>query len=163
MKIAIMSDSHDNWPKLEQAIQIANNQKCEKLLFAGDLISPPGIGILEKFSGEINFVWGNNEGEKVGITRKMDLLPNITMCGDIYEGELDSVRIFMNHYPKIVELAAMSGKYDLCVHGHTHIYREETVEKCILLNPGEIQGYKTGTSTFVIFDTQTKQIQKYTL
>jgi putative phosphoesterase len=161
MKIAIMSDSHDNWLKLEEGIDVANTQQCTMLLFAGDLISPPGIAILEKFKGNINFVWGNNEGEKVGISRKMDSLPNITMCGDIFDEEIEGIKVFMNHYPKIVELAALTGKYDLCIHGHTHIYRHETFGNTLLINPGEIQGYKTGESSFVTFDTQTRELQKH--
>lgn len=39
MKIAIMSDSHDKWDFLEEAINKVNNEGCATLLFAGDLIS----------------------------------------------------------------------------------------------------------------------------
>lgn len=163
MKISIMSDSHDNWSNLEKAVEIANQENCEYLLFAGDLIAPPGLAIFEKFKGKIKFVWGNNEAERVGITRKMDTSQNMEMCGDIFEDTIDNIKIFMNHYPRITELAAKSKEFDLCIHGHTHIYREERVGDTILLNPGEIQGYKTGKPSFVIFDTQTKEIKKIEL
>ena len=72
MKIAIMSDSHDRWDYLEKAIGIAHGKGCELLLFAGDLIAPPGLAILEKFNNKVKFVWGNNEAEQVGMTRRMD-------------------------------------------------------------------------------------------
>lgn len=163
MKLAIMSDSHENWPVLERAIAKANEEGCEVLLFAGDLIAPPGIPVLEKFNGSIKFVWGNNEMERVGITRKMDAAEKMEMCGDYFEGEFDGVRVFMNHYPKFVELAAKSGDYDLVIHGHTHEIREEKFGKCLLVNPGEIQGYKTKQSTFMIFDTGTKEITRFSL
>ena len=52
MKIAIMSDSHDRWDYLEQAIEQAMEQAntggCELLLFAGDLIAPLRLAVLEK-------------------------------------------------------------------------------------------------------------------
>ncbi|WKZ30419.1 MAG: metallophosphoesterase [Candidatus Dojkabacteria bacterium] len=163
MKIAIMSDSHENWTKLSQAIAIANEKGCEYLLFAGDLIAPPGIKILEQFDGQIKFVWGNNEMEQVNMTRKMDASEKIELCDDIFEGELGGVKIFMNHYPRIGELAAKSGEFDVCIHGHTHEYREETVGNTLLLNPGEIQGYATGTSTFMILDTESKSVEKITV
>jgi putative phosphoesterase len=164
MKIAIMSDSHDNWANLEKAIAIANEQACEYLLFAGDLIAPPGIAVLNKFNGKIKFVWGNNEAERVGITRKMDATEGkIEMCGDIYEDTLDGVRVFMNHYPKIGELAAKSGDYDLVIFGHTHEYQEDKVGPCLLLNPGEIQGYLSGVASFVLFDSHSKEIRKIVL
>lgn len=158
-----MSDSHDNWKALEQAIDIANDGGCTTLLHAGDLIAPPGIAVLDKFNGDIKFVWGNNEAERVGITRMMDANKKFEMCGDIFEGEIYGIKIFMNHYPKIGELAAKSGNYDLCIYGHTHEYFEGKVGETILVNPGEIQGYKTGTSSFIVFDTESKEVKKITL
>ncbi|MEO5351466.1 MAG: metallophosphoesterase family protein, partial [Magnetococcus sp. YQC-3] len=88
---------------------------------------------------------------------------NIEMCGDVFEAEIDGLKVFMNHYPRFVELAAKSGEFDLCIHGHTHIYREEKIGNTILINPGEIQGFKTGIATFVIFDTVKKTLEKVLL
>jgi uncharacterized protein len=156
MNIAIMSDSHDHWTHLIAAIELANEAGCELLLFAGDLIAPPGIEVLEQFAGQVKFVWGNNEHERVGMTRKMDASGKIELCGDIYEDTVDGVRIFMNHYPRFSELAAKSGEFDLAIFGHTHDYSVEKIADCWLINPGEIQGYKTGQPGFVLFDTKTK-------
>ena len=160
MKIAIMSDSHDRWDYLEKAIGIAHGKGCELLLFAGDLIAPPGLAILEKFNNKVKFVWGNNEAEQVGMTRRMDSSEKIDLCGDVYEETVDGVRIFMNHYPRFVEFAAKSGEFDLCIFGHTHEYHNKMIGNCLLINPGEIQGYRTGTATFVIFDTTSKKAEK---
>ena len=85
----------------------------------------------------------------------MDSSPKMELADEIFEGEFDGVRVFMNHYPRISELAALSGKFDLCIFGHTHEYVSEKVGNCLLLNPGEIQGHKTSKPGFVIFDTQT--------
>lgn len=153
MKLAIISDAHDNWANLEKAVQISNEAGCEVLLFAGDLIAPPGIAVLEKFNGSVKIVWGNNEGEKVGISQLCAKSKNVELCGDVFEGELGGVRIFMNHYPRLAELTAQSGEFDLCICGHTHEYRQEQVGKCWLVNPGEVQGYRTGEAGFVVWDT----------
>lgn len=82
------------------------------------------------------------------------------MCGDIFEDAIDSVRIFMNHYPRFVELAAKTGEFDLCIFGHTHEYHEEKVGSTLLVNPGEIQGYSTGKLSFIIFDTESRNLEK---
>jgi hypothetical protein len=160
MKIAIMSDSHDVWGNLEKAVELANKEGCRLLLFAGDFIAPLGISTLEQFKGGVKLVWGNNEAEKVGLTRKLDASEKIELCGDVYEEEVGGVKIFMNHYPRIAELAAKSGEFDLCIYGHTHEYKKKKIGKCLLLNPGEIQGYVTGKATFVIYDTSKKDFQK---
>jgi len=163
MKLAIMSDSHENWTNLTKAIGIAHQENCEQLFFAGDLISPPGLKVLEQFNGKVHFVWGNNEGEKVNLTRMFDKSEKSTLYGDICELEIMGVKIFMNHYPKIAEIAANSGDYDLVIHGHTHTYREEILGKTRLINPGEIQGFLSGQATFIIYDTSTKTSKKIVL
>lgn len=160
MKLAIMSDSHDRWDHLEKTVALAHEHGCELLLFAGDLIAPPGIVVLEKFNGSVKFVWGNNEAERVAITRKMDASKNIQLCGDVYEDTVDGVKLFMNHYPRFSELAAKSGEFDLSIFGHTHEYHHEMVGDCLLLNPGEIQGFRTGEISFVVFDTKTRKAEK---
>ncbi len=162
MMIAIFSDSHDRWDNLEKAITIANKAECELVLFAGDLIAPTGVHILEKCSGLVKLVWGNNEGERVAITRKADASEKVELCGDIYEATVDGVKIFMNHYPRFVELAAKSGEFDLCIYGHTHQYYHEMIGKTLLLNPGEIQG-ATKEPGFVLYDTKTKIVKRVLL
>ncbi|MCA9302096.1 YfcE family phosphodiesterase [Candidatus Nomurabacteria bacterium] len=164
MKIAIMSDSHDNWPVLEKAVEKANNMECSILLFAGDLISPPGIAILEKFNGEVKLVWGNNEGEKMGLTRKTDASEKIELFGDTYEGELEGLNVFMNHSPRITELVAKSGDFDLCVHGHFHDEaRIEKVGKTTLINPGGLHLRPGDSPAIVVFDTKSRVAERVIL
>ena len=162
MKIAIMSDSHDDWSSLQKAIDMANRLGCKLVLFAGDLIAPSGIEILKKFKGEVKFVWGNNEGEKTAITRHMDASKSVELCGNIFEGVLGNTKIFMNHYPRIAELAAKSGEFDLCIYGHTHEYKKRQLKNCLLVNPGEILALE-GPASFIIFDTSSKQVEKILL
>jgi uncharacterized protein len=153
MLLAIMSDVHDHVEHLATAIGIVTKSQCEYLLFAGDLISPPMLSYLAKFPGQIKIIWGNNEGEKVGFTKKITTFPNMELAGDFLDTEIAKVKIFMQHFPKYAELASLSGQYDLCIHGHTHEYRNEKVGQTILLNPGEIHGMATQEPGFVIFDT----------
>lgn len=166
MKIAIMSDSHDNWPNLEKAVEISNDAGCGQLLFTGDLISPPGLKILEKFNGQVHIVFGNNEGEKEWFTKFVLERPNITLHGNSAELEIDDLRFYLQHYPRQAEIAANSGLFDVCVCGHDHIYKESKVKDCIVLNPGTIHGYKhiqKIEATFIIFNTVTKTVEKVVL
>ncbi len=161
MKVLITSDSHDNWKNLEAAISIGNEQGCEVKLHAGDFVTPAGISLLDKFNGEIHIVWGNNEGEKEGWRIKVSKRDKITHYGDTMEGEVGSLKFYMNHYPIQAHNAAESGKYDVCVYGHDHEYYDETLPNGTrLLNPGEIVGWKTGVATCMIFDTETGVAEK---
>lgn len=166
MKIAILSDSHDSWGNLEKAINITNEKKCEVLLFAGDLIAPAGLERLKKFSGKVNIILGNNDGEKILLTRRAGASNNIKLFYDIYEETLGGIKVFMNHFPRFTELAAKSGEFDLCVFGHTHDYHHEQIGETLLVNPGAIQESAmsdTKESSFIIFDCKTKKVDKIIL
>jgi putative phosphoesterase len=149
---------------LSAAVTAGNEHGCGALLHAGDFISPPGIQVLAEFAGDIHIVWGNCDGEKVGMLRRLGELPRATHHGDVMECEIGGLRFYMNHYPGIAENAALSGKYDVVVFGHTHEYHEDhTANGTILLNPGEIQGYRTGTSSVSIFDTESRHVTRIDL
>ncbi len=164
MKILIVSDSHDNDEKLSAAVSVGNEAGCEVMLHAGDLVSPPTLDNFKDFKGKVYLVWGNNEGEKVGFIAKVVQLNNTEMTGNVMEKEFGGLKFYMNHYPDIVENASLTGKYDVCIYGHDHIYREEIISNgTLLLNPGEVHGNKTGVSTCMIFDTKTKKVEKVIL
>jgi len=163
MKILICSDSHDRWDYLSKAIEIGNSTNCEIMLFAGDFVAPVGARTLDLFNGNVHFVLGNNEGELVNLTRALDKRENVTFHKDVMEEEFDGLKFYMNHYPYIVENAALSGKYDVCVYGHDHIYHSSTLKNGTrLLNPGEICGNRE-IATCMIFDTETKDAEKIML
>jgi len=168
MKVLVTSDSHDRWDYLENAIEKGHEEGCEVMLSAGDFMSPPGVAILKKFNGPVHIVLGNNDGELVGLARMIDESENITLHYKFGESamieKIGGLTFFMNHYPSMVRNAAMTGNYDVCVYGHDHVYNFEKLENStILLNPGEIQGYKTGSSTCMIFDTDSKEVTKLIL
>ena len=161
MKIVILGDSHDHHENLKKAVALANEHECALMLHTGDL-GAPGIcvNILSEFNGPVKMVLGNNDHEIVGLMRKTYELDNFELvksdtAGDTYEDTIDGVNIFMHHYPRMAELAAASGEYDLCLCGHTHEYRAETVGHTLLLNPSAIIP-TNGPASMVVYDTITK-------
>jgi len=169
MKIAIMADSHDHKVNLGAAIDVANKQNCEYVLHAGDMIGPGSVKRLgTDFKGQVIYVFGNNDGDKARHVVTLQDLDNVTLpegnatraIGEIWEGEIDGVRFFMNHYQRIAELAAKSGEFDVVIFGHSHVYSEEMLNDCLLVNPGAISELNNVNSTFMIFDTDTKEIEK---
>ncbi len=156
MKIVIISDSHDNIWKLDQALSKA--KEADALIHLGDLCSPFIINRLGEWAGErpIYIVWGNNDGDKMMITSNAEAFPNITLCGEYARLELDDIHIFATHYPGIAESVADSGDYDLVCYGHDHTQAIKKIGDSLLLNPGEIMGLN-GTSTMAVFDTANKE------
>lgn len=161
MKIGIISDTHDNLWRLDEAIQ--HLAGVGAVLHCGDLISPFMVHRLGKGLPDIpvHMVWGNNDGDKRAVSIAAEGYPGFTIYGEIAELELDDLRIAINHYPEIARGLAKSGVYDLVCYGHDHTAHQETVDSTILLNPGEVMGLK-GNASLAILETKTKGIERIT-
>jgi len=158
MRIGIISDSHDNIWRLEEAIQ--HLKTVDLVLHCGDLISPFMVHRLAKglVSIPVHIVWGNNDGDKLTVARIAQNYPTFTVHGEFAELEIDDFRIAVNHYPEIAKGLAHSGKYDLVCYGHDHTAHQEQIGRTILLNPGEVMGMN-GRSTLALFDLKMRRVE----
>jgi uncharacterized protein len=161
MKIGVMSDTHDNSPAVVAIIHLLNERKIEVALHAGDIGNP---GILRRFrdhyTGTLHFVFGNNDGEKSGMTQLAADAENLVCHNREMDIEMGGKKIFMNHYTYIAKAMAQTGEYDLCIGGHTHQYEVEEYGKTLYINPGNTvtkvkwQAYpkEETESSFVVLD-----------
>lgn len=156
MKLAILSDIHDNIWKLAAALP--GVAAADAVLFCGDLCSPFTLDRLARSAAgkPVHVVWGNNEGD-VRLMQKVTAdLKLLTLHGPLAELELGGLRVAINHYPEIARRLAATGAYDLVCYGHDHQAHEERLPNgTLLLNPGEIMGMY-GRSTWATFDTETR-------
>jgi predicted phosphodiesterase len=53
--------------------------------------------------------------------------------------------------------------YDLCIYGHDHTYSESKVGDTLLVNPGAITPYNIDNSSFIIFDTNSRMLERINL
>jgi len=122
----------------------------------GDLCSPFVAKCLATdFKGDVYCVFGNTadreNNPKVSIDHS-----NFHHMGDVGEVSIDGKQVGFIHYPEIAETMAKSGKYDFVFYGHTHRQMAEMVGDCLLLNPGEVFGYRYAPS-YAIVDLVTKE------
>jgi len=146
MKIAIVSDTHDNITNFTKAIEWCNTNEVTFMLHCGDICTQTTIDeAIKLFKGEIKFARGNGDYQLDAIPEKVEV-------------ELDGKKIFFNHYPEISKKAAESGAYDFVFHGHTHKPWVEKVGKCVLACPGELAGQRF-KPTFAVYDTHTNKLE----
>ncbi|MFA5994155.1 MAG: metallophosphoesterase [Parcubacteria group bacterium] len=165
MKIAIISDIHENFHNIILALKRIEQEKCEQIIFLGDFMNNGVAKVLATSKIPVFAVWGNNDGDKSVIT-KTSLNPssNLTVSDSIYDFlEFGGKRIFATHYPDIAKPMAKSGEYDAVFYGHNHLKNEEKIGNCLVVNPGEISAHKTGKATFAIYDTESNSIEFITL
>ena len=162
MKIAIISDIHDNAHNLVLALKkIYSYGYIKKIIFLGDFVGAAIAGLLCASAIPVFAIWGNNDGDKSLITKfagKRD--SNLEVGFDTFDIiEIDNRKLFLTHYPILAKPMAKSGEFDVVFYGHNHLKHKEIIGKCLLVNPGEIGAYKTGTANFAIYDTETNDAE----
>lgn len=156
MRIAILSDVHDNIWKLETLL---SGLEADALVFCGDFCAPFTLAqIAEGFEGPIHAVFGNNDGDRFLLTRIASKYSQVTLHGDFADLEFDSRRVAVTHYPQIGDALAQGSVYDLVCHGHSHERMVEFVGDTLRVNPGEVMG-RFGFSTYALYETGTGQAE----
>jgi putative phosphoesterase len=160
MLIAILSDSHDNTENITKAISMIKERGITHAFHLGDFTSPSSVLHIAESGITWQCVWGNMDIDKEISYKLIASHTNLDMAeGDFRELEIDGKKILLTHYPQIARVAALSGKYDACFHGHTHMEAQETLGQTLLANPGETCGYRYGKAMFGIYDTESGKFE----
>ncbi len=153
MQIGIIADIHDRIDNLRKALRMLEN--VDALICCGDLCSPFIVDELGKgFANETHIVFGNNDGDTFRIAMKARDYEQITLHGEYFERIFDGKKFAVNHFDNIGRALAKSSEFDVVCFGHNHQFEITEVDETLSINPGEIMGGLTGTSTFVIYDTE---------
>ena len=160
MKIAILSDSHDNWVNTEKAVKYLNKHKIPMIIHCGDVCAPSTLMEMTKlFKGKaIHLVKGNVDGDIEGFKMVAKKYKKLKYYGNTGKLEVDNLKIVWTHLPFVAKEMAKSQKYDFVFHGHTHTPWQEKKGKTTIYNPGTLGGLFS-KATFAIFDTETKKAQ----
>jgi putative phosphoesterase len=154
MKVAVLSDVHDNIWNLERLLPAI--QDAGLLIFCGDLCAPFTLDMMaEGFSGPIHVTFGNNDGDVFLLARVAGKHPNVTLAAPAGEVEAGGQRLAYVHYPQFGEGLAALGRYDAVFVGHSHVGEVRTVGRTLLANPGEVMG-RFGKPSYGIYETETR-------
>ena len=159
MKIAIISDTHDNVPNLEKALAWMKKNNIEQIIHCGDLCAPSILveTLGPGFAGPMHMVFGNVEDRETLIEKVADF-DQVKHYGDQGEATLDGKKIAFTHFPEEGRQLAASGKYDYVFYGHTHKPWEEKVGRTRLVNPGTLAGL-FAKATFAVYDTEADKLE----
>lgn len=117
-RIGVISDTHGFLrPEVLEILKT-----CDCILHAGDICTPEILDAIRPLAS-IYAVLGNNDRPENGMPKRKTL-----------EFTIEGIRFFLTHQRK--DVAWNLGNTDIVVYGHTHHYAEETIGKCLYLNPG---------------------------
>jgi putative phosphoesterase len=158
MRIAVISDTHDNIWKLEELLK--GLKDVDLLIHCGDICSPFMVRKIKEYvkSIPVYIVWGNNDGDKLALIEAGADAPNIIFEDDFARIELDGLLVVVTHYREIAVKLSENETYDLILFGHTHEAEEKLMHKSLLVNPGEVMGLM-GRSTYAIIETKPLEVE----
>lgn len=152
MLIGILSDTHDNLPKVKAALDIFKENAVNLIFHAGDIVSPFTARLInENIPADlpIYLVFGNNDGEKEGLRQVFPQITNPPFVVNIEH------KLYVLAHSKDQISMEITEKADVIITGHTHkaeIIKDEDGK--LWVNPGEACGWLTGKSSLVILNTE---------
>ena len=161
--MGIMGDSHDNIDAVGKAVEFFNSRDVDLIVHTGDLVSMFTLEALSKLKGDLKMVFGNNEGERSNIAKKVQELG--WEIGDMLEFEYDGKKVAVYHgqNPSILDALVKSKKYDIVATGHTHTPEVTMEDNTLIVNSGESCGYLTGVKTVALLDVNEMKADIHTL
>jgi hypothetical protein len=153
MKIAIISDIHDNLANLKIFLKWAKTENIEKIICCGDVTNSDSVDFLAKsFGGEIVLVRGNMEVYEDSV---LSNYLSINYLGRYGAVEVDGIMIGLCHEPEYIPKVIEKVKsLKIIFYGHTHKPWLETKDGISLVNPGTLGGVFQKAS-FALWDTKT--------
>lgn len=169
MKIGVISDTHDQAPLIEKAVEKLNQEEVEWVIHCGDWVSPFILYSFRNLKAPIKGVFGNNDGDKFRHLLFKDKLGlNIQYEDRFLELNFDNrlIAVFHGDYSEIVEALVKCGKYDAVFHGHTHQKINTAIGKTLSLNPGSLMKETIGKeygASFAVYDSLTNSAVHHNL
>lgn len=161
MKIALLSDVHDNTDNLLLALHTAKELGCCRLFYLGDIVEISTLHLmLDEWQLPADIIFGNNEYERGAHQQVTKQYHDAVHHG--YEAELcvDGRNIYFTHLPYQIANKAESGKYHAVFYGHTHVAESISHMGVLMANPGEVGGVRR-VPQFGIYDTETNSVSFY--
>ena len=157
MKIAVLSDAHDNIWNVEKVLGMLGGP--DAMIFCGDFCAPFTLKMLaDGFPGPIHGILGNNDGDALLLAQIAAGTDNVTLHQAIGHVEYDGKSLAFAHYPIIGRAVARSGAHDAVFSGHTHRAATEMFGATLWANPGEIMG-RYGEPSFGLYDTSSGKLE----
>ena len=156
MLIGAISDSHDNLPMIEKAVQALNNQKVSLVLHAGDYVAGFVIPKFKALNCNLIGVFGNNDGDHELLKKRFSETTNCIIHDRFTTVTIEGYRVALlhGHETELLKAIIDSESFDAVIHGHSHNMGIERKGKTLSINPGELCGYLTGKPTVAILDTE---------
>jgi hypothetical protein len=149
MKIAIISDTHNQLARISKALDLARRYGAELVLHCGDIEDPPAVSLFEGWP--VHFVFGNCDWDQSALKEAIREI-GATLHERFGHLEIAGKKLaFLHgHEPVLFKDIERSGAYDYLFHGHSHVTDDRQVGPTRIINPGAL--HRAQVKTFVVLD-----------
>jgi len=149
MRIAIISDIHDNLVNLKKCLAWCRKEEIKTILCCGDVTNSETLAYLsDNFSGIIYLIRGNME---IYDEAEVKNYKNIKYLGRYGRVELADKKIGICHEPAFIDKVLGLEECGLVFYGHTHQPWTEAISNVKIYNPGTLGGVFS-KATFAYWD-----------
>jgi putative phosphoesterase len=149
MKIAVLSDTHNQEARVRRALDLLRGRGVSKVLHCGDIEDPPIVKLFRDF--DAHFVFGNCDWDRDALTEMIEKI-KCTLHESFGHLDLDGKQIAFahGHEQKLFAELEAAGCYDYLFHGHTHVAVDRLTGRTRVINPGAL--HRVQQKSFVILD-----------
>jgi putative phosphoesterase len=160
-----MSDTHDNLPMIDKAVERFNQEKADLVLHAGDYVSAFVLPRFKALDCKLVGVFGNNDGDHEYLKKASSVVKSTEIRGDFVRLKLDGLNVALLHGKEedLLKSLIESEFFDVVIYGHTHHAEITQKGKTLVINPGEVSGYLTGKPTIALLDTRKREAKLFEL
>tara|TARA_B110000196_G_scaffold34146_1_gene25786 strand:+ start:223 stop:714 length:492 start_codon:yes stop_codon:yes gene_type:complete len=158
--VGVVSDTHNNIKNIRKIIYLFNEEQVDLVIHTGDISKASTLEIFSNLNSPLVGVFGNNDRIEKGLKEVCEE-NNFNFQEPPLSLTLENKRVAVFHEPELIEGYVKDNKgIDLILHGHTHRYKEETVDDIIYFNPGESAGSMEGKSAIGLIDICNLEIRR---
>jgi putative phosphoesterase len=143
MIIGVTGDTHNNLKNIKVICSIFNENRVDKVFHTGDISLPKSLIAFKDLNCPLYAILGNND---ISERYDLEIAAKEFECNIFEEPYFERIldkKISVLHHPELID-ENMTKEHDLILHGHTHRFRSERVDNCLIFNPGECAGFMKG-------------------
>jgi uncharacterized protein len=156
MRIGVVSDTHDRFETIAEAVRLLAEQRIELILHCGDIESPETVAAFQPIP--THFVYGNWDKERSKLSAAIK-----THGGTAHDSfgalELAGKRIAWVHSHERHQLYQLEhcDYFDYVFYGHTHVREQHRTGKTLVANPGAL--FRANPKTCIVLDVVTGELK----
>jgi putative phosphoesterase len=156
MKIAVLSDTHNQKARVRRALDLLRDRGVSVVLHCGDIEDAPIVELFRDFTA--HFVLGNCDWDRTALAETIEEI-GATLHENFGHLEMDGKQIAFvhGHEQKLLAELEAADCYDYLFHGHTHVAADRRRGRTRVINPGAL--HRVREKTFVILDVPSGAVE----